>query len=763
MRLTNYTFKPTRFVVNSVVFFQIICILILTLSLSPAFSNVKVKGAPGKDATPLQNKFGFPMYALVVVKNPKFLTKNDNTANQLPNSPSYMDALPVYKTTTYEDYYLVKNNNQFGWMLKDQILTSPICMQAKKKDNPAYIKVLVKNNWRTVDGRKIQSIPIYNGPDQKYDIIAKVGIFEIRYAYKIATSSDDKQFIFVGNDSMWDPDYIGQTFTGWIPKEYCILWDSRIAVYYNKQNVKEREPAVIFDNAQNLLDYVKNGNDRYAIAKEVFNYKPLAFDTTRFPVLDYDKSDLEMAKIAFVGQGKNKITGKTINNESISRKKNEIYTYKNEVRNKDVLFLIDATQSMGPYFIATKNAIRSFVSELSTKEKSKFRFALAIYRDYSDGSKAFKIFTELTNEENITKFMNKDLARGYGDKDYPEAIFNGIVKSVKSVSWRKGIRSIIVIGDHGNHKNDLKRHTTSSVAEFLSKMRISFYSINVNTQSHLKSYNKLFRQQMKTIVSLIVNEGKNFIVTSESGNDLIDTENQITKALKDICTHSESLRNAASDLIDGNNMRQIETKYGTRVTNYMRKIMAEFGLTEEEINLSVWGQVVEEGWIAKFSPGSNIIQVKPWCLMTRAEIDGLVGFLANLCKLSSLNPKRVSETIKATVMNTTGDKIDDDERISEYLQRRLHIPFRSISSVLQYTPAQLQEKFASERKFRIKFKKVIGKKYEKLHFVVESKIGKLKWVSSSSKWKKEKMKEHQWLVTTKSGESYAWIPMDYLP
>lgn len=758
MRFENCHNTKTRlFLCTSLFFWALTC--------HQAFAGVYQQ--PKSGAKPLkEERTGMTMYVVVVSDNCTFLTSPDNAGKPLANPPGYLDVLTVYQKTVGDDFFLVKKSNvdEYGWIPKKDLITSRFCLQSEDESNPAYLKVAIKNNWRTSDGRKIQDIPIYSGPGENYKQIGIVTIFNIRYAFVIQGGQDNAEFVFVGNDFMWDRDSPARTLTGWVKRDYCILWDSRIGVYYNKDNISQRSKVAIFKNQPDLIQFLKNGNSGKAIAIESGTTGELRYDTTRFPVLETDRSDgnREMVKIAFVGDAEHKKTGKLMSDEEIGRRKNDFYRSANQIRDKDILFLIDATKSMGPYFDAARNAVMAFVTGLSKNEKSRFRFGLGIYRDYPDGKEAFMRIAPLQETETVQAMQSSLAKSSANDRDYPEAVFNGIIKGVESVQWRNGIRAVVVIGDHGNHEPDPNKYSERSVASILQRKRISFYSINVNVREHWKHYNLLFQRQMASINSLNRSEGLNPIITTTGKFDADETSRVLISALQDVYRHSDSLALGLIDLSEGKSMREIETKYGTRVTNYMRRIMKEFGLSDDEINLAVWSQVCDEGWVSKKTPKGRV-QLVPWCFMTRTELEDLVGFLGNVLKLADVDPRRVKSMVQTIVHRASGDKIREKELISEYLQRRLHIPFREVSEVLQHTPTGLQNKFIEDAAFRIRFKKQLGQKLELQRFVTESKIGKLSWDQSRNVWQKSNIKDKEWWVTTKSGESYAWIPMAYLP
>jgi len=183
----------------------------------------------------------------------------------------------------------------------------------------------------------------------------------------------------------------------------------------------------------------------------------------------------------------------------------------------DVMFLIDATTSMDPYFPAARQGVQKFVREMNTDGLT-IRVGAAIYGDYETDvpdTKAMQYATIVS----LTQPSSPDFGRLgtvtlYIDKhaDNPEASFAAIIRTANNPYWNPnaGVRYIVHIGDHGNRvagktsgtgkSTLLEKYTESHVVEALKKNRIVYVPIAVrgtyraeNNQAFVAQANEIHR------------------------------------------------------------------------------------------------------------------------------------------------------------------------------------------------------------------------------------------------------------------------------
>jgi hypothetical protein len=117
----------------------------------------------------------------------------------------------------------------------------------------------------------------------------------------------------------------------------------------------------------------------------------------------------------------------------------------------DILYLVDATGSMGNEINAAKTHVINIFEEMKKKYKEyKFRFGAVFYRDQVDSPSDKNEHFQLTDNMNNLK---KDISKidPYGGNDIPEDWVAGYKIALNDIKWGNGIRLIIHIADAGAH------------------------------------------------------------------------------------------------------------------------------------------------------------------------------------------------------------------------------------------------------------------------------------------------------------------------
>lgn len=113
----------------------------------------------------------------------------------------------------------------------------------------------------------------------------------------------------------------------------------------------------------------------------------------------------------------------------------------------DLLFIVDVTSSMGSFISDAKQKMQSILENLKSEFKVDLQVGLSLYRDHPSQDTSF--VTAVCDLMEVDKIQEKISKIGvYGGGDFPEAVFDGIIDGVSSMSWRDGSRRIaFLIGD----------------------------------------------------------------------------------------------------------------------------------------------------------------------------------------------------------------------------------------------------------------------------------------------------------------------------
>lgn len=241
-------------------------------------------------AEPLRYDNGADMRLIVVVKGAAIL---DRPASQgVPKiiaQPPYFAPLVAYTQTSDLQYFLVKNprTEKWGWIDRTFVLDAYEPLRSDNPAEPVFLKVLFKHPWHVPVADRAQTVSFFNGPGPQYDIVERGASCRICYAYAIRQAADGRSYILVGKAPAVYPETPENTFIGWLSQASVMLWDSRVGVYYNQQNLWERhEPVNFFHSDAALQGYIHSGHDHHAIAREDWTTNgTLSYDAMRFPVL----------------------------------------------------------------------------------------------------------------------------------------------------------------------------------------------------------------------------------------------------------------------------------------------------------------------------------------------------------------------------------------------------------------------------------------------------------------------------------------------
>src|SRR5262249_12967870 len=113
----------------------------------------------------------------------------------------------------------------------------------------------------------------------------------------------------------------------------------------------------------------------------------------------------------------------------------------------DLAFVIDSTGSMGSSIAGVIQSAKEMAQPLQTSGEN-YRVAVVDYKDTDQGDPyAAQVDTPFTNDlSEIFAGLGALTAAGGGDD--PEAVYSGVMTAITQLSWRSGVRKVlIVMGD----------------------------------------------------------------------------------------------------------------------------------------------------------------------------------------------------------------------------------------------------------------------------------------------------------------------------
>jgi len=216
----------------------------------------------------------------------------------------------------------------------------------------------------------------------------------------------------------------------------------------------------------------------------------------------------------------------------------------------DVVFVIDLTNSMGPFIEQTKRSIESLAFQLEQKNLAdRIRFGLIGYRDNVEVVPGLeftaKDFTEngLLESDAFVQMMLRDVrVATEGSKDYQEEVYAG-VEMLPRVKWTEGaLRFAILVGDASAHDPllpDRSPHPQSTTGKGAEELRTELDAADVSLMAlhllasdpeyarELEQDQKLAQRQFSTLATNLGLEGQATYVPIPEANP-VDYERAIS-------------------------------------------------------------------------------------------------------------------------------------------------------------------------------------------------------------------------------------------
>ena len=346
--------------------------------------------------------------------------------------------------------------------------------QALKTKDHITKKAVCLNNIKDLKKIAIKKLPIdtvrfYSDPGcMKQDMLpAKRNMFQVLYVYKYA----EEAFLLgdvpeIDND-MSNTDHI----LGWTSRSQVNQWDTKFAIEpnYDDSAVSERIskgiPCALFDNKQDASEYQKNGNFSNNIKTLDYTKRPLGKDFFRYPVHVWNEKYQYVSII-----GRIVSSSREVKPYEAEEGLNAIQTLQNTKASKiNLVFAIDGTKSMGPFFEAVRNALVENIDPLSLDNSdAEFTYGAAIYRDVSEG-----LIKRCETVAPSTEFVKvgekiKEIGIWVGKDVTPhESVFLGLKEALLLFDNPEETNILIHIGDAGNHSSVDDQITESEIVNLM--------------------------------------------------------------------------------------------------------------------------------------------------------------------------------------------------------------------------------------------------------------------------------------------------------
>ena len=692
-----------------------------------------------------------------------------------------------------------------GWIEREALLprerTKPIQIKDLRADvrrrfgnlsdtSTLDAKVLVRNRFDDDDDAMTTGARVYYrfSDPEPYDTLR---IFNVLSVFDYAEYGGELWY-FVGGER--DHEELGtklQLF-GWVRAKELIEWSSLMNLYYaeGKSGLKIYE-----DNGAALSDGAWFAEQGTAPENRERNIP-------RFPLLETLKQrDKSLHRIAFPGKACTS-DGECISAEDFALIRTEAADEVWAAEKIDFLFVIDATESMQRYFKLVVQGIKGFLADIDPGDKNNVRFSIVVYGDFMGPRGTEQQFarqipfgsSSADSAKQLDYLLRTDTFID-NMRDLPEAAFGALSQAIREASWRKsaGWKMVIWIGDHPNRGDGLNgnrpaAYSEADVASALESIRGAWAAINVRGR-YDATYNELFLTQGTRILEQRDGRGlpprRAYAAggKSETDADVVQAVREnlhgILKAGKGVPRVMKMLA-ADEDLSeeDLEMSNDLDTASAVLSLKYVRE---DLSMSDEDIRrFFKRSQLVREGWVRQdgIDREPKDPNYRYWISVKWDEMDDLVAAAELLCEtLSDTGPdrNRIQDAMVATLEAVTGDKPhvaaqNDEATISEFLNKRLHVPVENFSPLFEQSIDSFVSTYMSKsadwaESFRIDAcKKSALLRMAKAGRRVDLGVDDIIYDKRTREWSPSEGKAYdfEWTWGTEHGIRYYYVPLDYI-
>lgn len=534
--------------------------------------------------------------------------------------------------------------------------------------------------------------------------------FSVMFVYG-ETSKDGKTWLEIGSDS-------AGTVLGWVPQSDTAAWRQTMTLAFT--NPAGRQTTLLFRDrgsletllgaddllvkAETFREQIRRGrlpSDGPVISVEPDTYIDIKKQFYLLPILDAEEVYLDSGFPMTLLH----VTSVSDHSEAGSEQENAQDPKPPEDLRAAVTFVIDATNSMGPYIDQVRTSVRALYDQMEKAGISdKISFGLVAYRDNLEAAPGLgytsKVYADPSKIKTSEEFLNQvaELSPAQASsRGFDEDAYAGINDALSAINWDGfGARFIILVTDAGAREgaDPLSKTGMSSdqMRQFARSKDVYLYVMHLKTpagagdhQSAEAQYRALSRYGADTNSNLyypvIAGKVKNFadaierVGTSIIGNiEEIDSDRAVQ--LERIKKSREALDGAKTE----QERADAKLEYDTALVGLAIKLRY-LGSKQGEQAPDVF-----DAWLADRSfrdPDLPVVEVR--VLLTKNQLSDLQQTLTRIIDASEagqIAPDHFFESIKAAAaaMGRNGDKITKAEKLAdtglvgEYLEG---LPYRS--------------------------------------------------------------------------------------
>jgi hypothetical protein len=625
-------------------------------------------------------------------------------------------------------------DDPLGWINKGDLLCK---IQPLRGKSGLEQKLFIKTPTQVRKGEPA-TVKAYQSPDSKVCQNDCRELSRFTGYFIFAQDPKSKRMLLADNYRLEE----GTTLVGWVDQKDGFIWDTAYGLrpaddlrFGNDHKLKGQEKALCIypsiDDAENDRNCspVLGGKRWYKIGE-------------RIPILgregDYYKVIVPVAATGVDSRSSGQIA---ISPEVFGKNEGGIKSLEN-LKNVDVLFLVDGTKSMDPYIAAvrgrpdTPGVIQQIIKAFREEDKfreTELRFGFRIYRDQYAGNKGIGEGLPLSSECSVTSESLKNNLAEFdgrmknvrastndstrGDSDFEENLFGGIQQAVDDlISCPNHTKILFVIGDHGYSPEGqrAKGETAIGLNSIIEAMRgnkksgvkaiVAFFIQTPNNQAgsdnfgaYQKAYKRFQSQSRKIIGGLLPPGQQDIVSTYQLRSDDQGLSVKIIENLKKF-GNTEVVSEIVADLKGGSSLVEVITRL--RGAKEYKNIPGLFWEIVKQGSCKALGtqcnhrvyDTVIEGYIHDDEEASVDVWLKS------EDLTRWVNILDIMRDVTEYKAKEQRKAFVQALTDALQNVIrkplyqDTNERLRDYLSRKGGLPIRDNSPLLNYSLKSLMDK-----------------------------------------------------------------------
>lgn len=732
---------------------------------------------------------------------------------------SFGTSLEVIETADSGRVLLVRDRGitgKCGWIDARGVVSPKVL---KVRDLPGYenatgITEEAANNLEakivaraTESGAELRPIQLYSAPSpesqyklKELNYFAVANVFRQSRADGRACDSIDREdcFLLLGGTDFVETDFgdvaVGDLI-GWAKGSEVSLWPSTIAIYFADGATE----VPTFDNLC-AADSILSGRR----CDPTLNTGPVAFGSAvpfgdamfpRFPVVDVKP----VGEGAFVYEivAALEVCDST---GTACRDSTDILTWQGQIgaalrglQTVDILFVMDASESMESYFGPTVQATADFAQSLSGTGISA-RFGAVVYNDYltvegTPDTLSYAIaanFGEVGDASSVrnlsrTSAIQSRVSDNHCDK--PEAPYAAIVRALddQQLSWNAdaGLRMVVLIGDVGNRPEGREDNDNTGCG-------LPYVNETVTAETIRDTVNRVSASEGVAIVFSAVNVPGN--APADLREDFGDDFNAIETALgsqiplqiaagaspgetrQEVGKAFDVLRTTISQarrIIGGDDQAPASSEDLPAFQVAKRLVSEKFAQIDQPDRLEQGDTLsVDSYWVVQ---QDDTPQFGYWVGLNEPDLDTFSVRMVQLCSALERTDlgAELNAAYDAVLEVVTRERVPKDIVMSEYLSKKLSVPKKNFSAFLDSgTPLDIYNRIINDNTERAKLKAEVCRKSFMVSRALEGKRispDDIEFVAGRAQAKPDKMTTFSWDWIAQGGVRTYFLPLSFLP